>query len=117
MSNVQQIYDLTVSLYTFLNENGHKKEDRDQLIEEVEKVLAERKALLSQMKPPYSEDDRKLGAEIAVYDEKIQILFKETLNGIQKDMNLLKQKKVQSKKYENPYSASSTDGVFFDKRN
>ena len=117
MTIVQQIYELTVSLYSFLNENNHKEDNRDQLIEEVEKRLAERKLLLDQMKPPFSETDQKLGADIAVYDEKIQILFKETLNGIQRDINLIKQKKIQNKRYENPYGTSYEDGIFFDKRN
>ena len=72
--------------------------------------------MLEQLKPPYSEDDQKLGGEIAQYDEKINAIFKETLNDIKRDMNMLKHKKQQNKKYDNPYASSYEDGMFFDKR-
>lgn len=113
---MKRIYDLTVSLYAYLQQEDRKKEDRELTIEKVEKLLEERQALLEQMKPPYSDVDRELGGEIALYDEKINTLFKATLNDIKRDMTMLKHKKQQNNKYENPYASSYGDGMFFDKR-
>lgn len=116
MSIVKELYESTLDLYSFLQKWDGNKDGREQYIEKLEHLLNERQSLLEQMKPPFSDEDKLLGAEIAKYDGKINILLNAKLNEIKMDITSLKQKKQQQTKYENPYMASYEDGMFLDKK-
>lgn len=93
-----------------------QQEKRDELIESINRFLDERDQLIPNVKPPYTEEQHKLGAEIVqmnvFIDTKLDLLKKE----IQQDIANQKKRKTSTTKYVNPYQAAPADGMFFDKR-
>ncbi|THE12355.1 flagellar protein FliT [Bacillus timonensis] len=115
MKPVGVLYRITKELHSLLSEPvGQEK--RDELIESITKFLDEREQLMSDIKPPYKEEERKLGAEIVqmnvFIDERLESLKKE----IQQDITNQKMRKTSTTKYINPYQSAPADGMFFDKR-
>ncbi|QOR66243.1 flagellar protein FliT [Cytobacillus suaedae] len=115
MSSVKALYLATKELYDLL-QKPVSNEDRESLIPKVEELLDARQSLIEQVSPPYTDGEKKLGAEVVklnkVVDEKLALLKQE----IQLDINQLKKKKTSTNKYTNPYESVSSDGMFFDKR-
>jgi flagellar protein FliT len=116
MSVVNQIYDVTSRLYSLLKDGKFTEGSRDDVIEKVELILNERQELLSNLKGPFSEEEKLIGQKIIdlnrVIDEKLPQLKAE----VQKDMNKVKKQKSSNEKYTNPYKNVSFDGMFFDKK-
>ncbi|MFS0821634.1 flagellar protein FliT [Bacillus sp. 1P02SD] len=115
MNPVVELYRITKELHSLLTQPV-EQEKRDELIESITKFLDEREQLMSDVKPPYTEEQRKLGAEIVqmnvFIDGKLDTLKKE----IQQDIANQKTRKTSTTKYINPYQSAPADGMFFDKR-
>ncbi|MFT4414400.1 flagellar protein FliT [Fredinandcohnia humi] len=115
MSTVPSLFRVTKELHSLLAEET-PKEQRDQLVEKISELLDYRDKLISQVKPPYTEEEQKLGTAIVQLnvdiDEKLNSLKRE----IQLDITQLKKSKQSTTKYTNPYQSGPTDGMFFDKR-
>jgi flagellar protein FliT len=115
VSSVKALYLVTKELYDLLQESI-STEGRDLLIPTIEDLLESRQRVMEQVKPPYTDGEKKLGAEVVklnkVIDEKLAQLKQE----VQIDINQLKKTKTSTNKYTNPYESVSSDGMFFDKR-
>lgn len=115
MSAVKTLYLASKELYDLLQESS-KNDHRETIISKIEELLESRQKLINQVKPPYTSDEKLLGAEVVklnkVIDEKLALMKED----IQLDINQLKKTKTSTNKYTNPYESVSLDGVFFDKR-
>ncbi|GLB60181.1 hypothetical protein [Cytobacillus sp. NCCP-133] len=114
MSVVQKVHQQTAKLYNLLQS---KQENRDKLIGQINALLVERQQSLQFFKPPFTEEEKRLGEEILSYDKKINVLLSNVMGEIKRDIVSLKAKKHQSIRYENPYNTSPQDGMFLDKKN
>lgn len=112
---VISMYRITKELHSLLSESIHQ-ENRDEVIEKVTSLLDEREELLPKVKAPFTDEERKLGAEIVrmntFIDDQMETLKKE----IQQDIANQKKRKTTSTKYINPYQSAPADGMFFDKK-
>ncbi|WP_141432937.1 flagellar protein FliT [Bacillus sp. 03113] len=114
MNALRQYYAVTVELLDLFKNSTM---ERDEKILAIEQLLEKRETWMQQIKPPYSEEDRKLGSTLIELERSVaSFLQKEKLH-IQKDLNELNVKKNSTNKYINPYQSLSSDGVFYDKRN
>jgi flagellar protein FliT len=113
---VLELYQVTEALYREVQKQ-ESKENREEQIERIVKLLDERQSLMDKLQPPFSEEENELGQQLVqlnkVIDAQLQKIFAE----IKMDIKDLKVKKAKSTKYSNPYESISTDGMFFDKRN
>lgn len=112
MSTVKRFYDVTLKLISFLE----AAKDRDEKISVVEQLLEERQDLMTSMSPPYSEDEKEIGAQLLKLNQKLTALLEKEKLLIQKDIKGLSVKKQSTNKYVNPYQSMAVDGVFYDKR-
>ncbi|MEH7381332.1 flagellar protein FliT [Bacillus sp. JJ1533] len=92
------------------------KENRDSFIERITSFLDLRDRAIKEIAPPYTDEEKKLGAEIVLINKIIDAKLAEIKLEIQTDLAQLKKSKATSKKYANPYQAGPADGMFFDKR-
>lgn len=114
MTLVKECYDLTRNLLQAVQ--SVTTENRDETIETVEELLERREKLLSSIKPPFSNEDRRLGQELVSMNREIDVKLSLIQSHIQRDINGLNKKKTSMKKYTNPYESVNFDGMFYDKR-
>src|SRR5690606_3259969 len=112
---VVRLYRITKELQGILSEPVNQ-EARDEVIEKITGLLDEREELISSVKPPFTEEERTLGAKIVqmnqFIDGKLDVIKKE----IQQDIANQKKRKASTTKYINPYQSAPADGMFFDKK-
>jgi flagellar protein FliT len=115
MTAVQYCYDITNDLLQHVQ--SINEENRENVISGIEKLLGKRQTILEQIKPPFSEEENKLGREIVKMNRTLDTKLTQINNEVKRDMNGLNKKKVSVKKYTNPYESLNFDGMFYDKRN
>jgi flagellar protein FliT len=114
MIRVQECYDLTEKLVRLLR-NPYEK-SRDEVIAEIEGMLEERQKTMTDMKGPYSEDEKELGRQIVLWNAEIEKGMTSLRNDIKRTINSVSKKKTSAKKYTNPYASLQHDGMFYDKK-
>ncbi|MGG4169109.1 flagellar protein FliT [Rossellomorea vietnamensis] len=114
MSSVLLCYTITKQLKEALEQVND--ENRETTIEEVESLLEKRQGLLSDIKPPYTQDEQALGKQMIAWNGQIDRQLAQLRLQIKRDMNGLTKKKTSVQKYSNPYESLQYDGMFYDKK-
>lgn len=92
-------------------------EKREETIEAIERLLAQREELLRELRPPYNEEEQRLGRQIVQWNQEIDAQLRKLKEQIQRDLAMIRQKKMANHRYINPYEQSLTiDGMFYDKK-
>jgi flagellar protein FliT len=115
VSVVAELFHVTKELYELLHQPAGK-EQRDETIEALQRLLDERDLLIQKLQPPYSEEEQELGMQIVSLNEEIYEKLQELKRQIQFDLKSIKQKKIANRNYMNPYQPLSLDGMFYDKK-
>ncbi|WP_175990245.1 flagellar protein FliT [Bacillus sp. Marseille-Q1617] len=114
MSSVLLCHSITKQLKEAID--GVSSENRDSVIESIEKLLVERQSLLGSIKPPFSTDEQVLGREMMAWNQEIDRKLMLLRTEIKRDMNGLSKKKTSAQRYTNPYQSLQHDGMFYDKK-
>lgn len=115
MNPVVALYRITKELFDIL-EQRIQKDNRDEVIVRITKLLNERDQLLPEVRPPFTAEQKGLGTEIVRMNTFIDTQLEITKKEIQIDIAHLKKSKETSNKYTNPYQSPPADGMFFDKK-
>jgi flagellar protein FliT len=92
-------------------------EKREETIEAVERLLLQRDELLRKLRPPYSEEEQRLGRQIVLWNQEIDAKLRELKRQIQRDLAMVREKRRANAHYTNPYEQSlAMDGMFYDKK-
>ncbi|MCP8617609.1 flagellar protein FliT [Salirhabdus salicampi] len=117
MSDVQKLHELTTKLAQKVK-TYQNAEAREESITEILSLLDEREALMQKLSPPYTEKEKALGQEIVKMNEQIEEQLQFFFTQLKGNLKQVQHQKRSNKKYVNPYGNTSTsDGMFFDKRN
>ncbi|MCF3943448.1 flagellar protein FliT [Oceanobacillus alkalisoli] len=117
MEALEKVYELTKKLIMLLEQPVTSK-NRDDVIQQLNGLIEERGKCMEQLSPPYSEDEMKLGNEIAQLNPKIQMKMEMLFTDLKTEMKQMKQQKKSQQSYTNPYKNFSTsDGTFLDRKN
>ncbi|MTT31574.1 flagellar protein FliT [Terrilactibacillus sp. BCM23-1] len=114
MDAVEKIYELTMALQQSISE--YHKEARDETIEQIQSLLAERGEWMKKLPPSYSTEQKALGKKIVELNQVIDPGLKSICNDIRNDLIMLKRKRKTSHRYRNPYQGPPVDGMFLDKK-
>jgi flagellar protein FliT len=90
--------------------------NRDALIEKIEKLLEERQVLLNNIRPPFTDEEHILGKQMMEWNQVIDRRLISLRNDIKRDINGLTKKKTTVQRYSNPYENMQSDGMFYDKK-
>ncbi|MCM3602638.1 flagellar protein FliT [Robertmurraya korlensis] len=112
MNGLQLFLDLTVQLIKLYQTDG----DRDERIQETERLLALRDEAMKNAVPPSSDVERELLRKSKKLNDHLNGLMLQEKQNIQKDMKDLKVKKESTNKYVNPYENFNPDGMFYDRK-
>jgi flagellar protein FliT len=116
MSVAEECHRKTKELYDLVQSESFNDSVRDDVIERLDQLLDERQLLLDQFKPPFSDDEKKMGLEILEWNRVIESKLSSFQQAIQRDINGLSKKKSSVNKYVNPYESMQHDGMFYDKK-
>ncbi|MGS2778862.1 flagellar protein FliT [Robertmurraya sp. GLU-23] len=112
MKGLQQFFDLTAQLIKLYQAEG----DRDERIEETERLLTLRDEAMKSATPPSTDAERELLQKCKQLNDHLNGLMNQEKLSIQKDMKDLKTKKESTNKYANPYENYNPDGMFYDRK-
>ncbi|MBO1511728.1 flagellar protein FliT [Metabacillus bambusae] len=115
MNAVKQVYDMTKELVD-ISTNEIEKEDRENVINNITELLEQRDLLIKEMKPPFTQNEKKLGQQIILWNEQLSASFVEIKKRVQVDIAQLKKTRTSTNKYINPYQNTTIDGMYYDKR-
>jgi flagellar protein FliT len=112
VNGLQLFFDLTVQLIKLYQTEG----DRDERIQETERLLALRDEAMNNAVTPSSDAERELLQKSKQLNDHLNGLILQEKQNIQKDMRDLKVKKESTNKYANPYENLNPDGMFYDRK-
>lgn len=92
-------------------------EDREERLRTVDRLLQERQELLWKLRPPYSEEEQRLGREIVAWNREIEARLRQVRDEIGSDLRITEAKRQANARYVHPYEQPlSFDGMFYDER-
>ena len=91
-------------------------EKRDEVIEQIDKILDERDTLQSQISQPFTVEEDEFGAELIILEKEVQMSLARFTKGIRSDISQSQAKKENMSNYVNPYGNMSRDGAYFDSK-
>lgn len=95
---------------------SHDENNRDNMIDQVEKQLEIREKLQPSIQPPFTEEEMIFGKGILPLEEKLAERLKSQLRDIRLNISDQQRKKVSIHAYMDPYSQVNRDGTFYDKK-
>ncbi|MED5077470.1 flagellar protein FliT [Geobacillus stearothermophilus] len=92
-------------------------EEREARLVQVDELLRRREEWLRELRPPYSEEEQRLGREIIAWNEEIERRLHRVGDEIRNDLRMAGAKRQANACYVHPYEQPlSIDGMFYDKR-
>lgn len=99
-----------------LLEEGFPKENREQYIDSVNKLLDGREEILKVIPDLSNLLDEDVKQQLINLEKKIESLMGDYLGIIKKDLQVLQLQKKNMTHYSDPYENISADGMFLDKK-
>ncbi|QIZ65889.1 flagellar protein FliT [Geobacillus subterraneus] len=92
-------------------------EEREARLVQVDELLRRREEWLRELRPPYSEEEQRLGCEIVAWNQEIEARLRQVRDEIRGDLRMAGAKRQANARYVHPYEQPlSFDGMFYDKR-
>lgn len=117
MAVIENLDRVTTHLLGLLEGTLPDEEKRDAFIEEIDKVLMIRDALLKKLSPPFSESEMELGRRVADKSQRITPMLESFQKQLKQEWGQIQQSKKTAKAYSQAYAGVSIDGMYYDKRN
>ncbi|WP_313237980.1 hypothetical protein [Sporosarcina ureae] len=92
------------------------EEKRDDVIEQIDKILNERDVLQSQIVQPFTAEEDEFGKELIRLEKDVQTSLERFTNTIRTNISQSQAKKENMNSYVNPYGKMSQDGAYFDSK-
>ncbi|WP_096226161.1 flagellar protein FliT [Geobacillus sp. FJAT-46040] len=92
-------------------------EEREARLVQVDELLRRREEWLRELRPPYSEEEQRLGREVVAWNREIEARLRQVRDEIGSDLRITEAKRQANARYVHPYEQPlSFDGMFYDKR-
>lgn len=116
MNQLSKLYQTTLELKSILDKDI-TSEKREQIIEQINKLVEQRSIEMSQITPPYTKHENQLGQEIVLLNTEIEKEMNKLFEALKQEMKLIKKQKETNRSYINPYGKmTSTDGMYVDSK-
>jgi len=114
MGILEEVHRVTEEILKVLDESHL---ERSQRIEKINELIDRREEQINQIKPPYTDEEMKMGKHIIVLNEQIKEKMDQLYDSVKDDIVQFKQQKAQSRSYMNQYgSLETTDDMYLDKK-
>lgn len=92
-------------------------EKREEIIEEINRLVEQRSTEMSEIVPPYTKHEKQLGQEIVFLSMAIEKEMNQLFDDLKQEMKKVKKQKDTNRSYINPYGKiTSTDGMYVDSK-
>ncbi|MEN1967314.1 flagellar protein FliT [Lentibacillus sp. N15] len=116
MNRLQPLYELTNKLETLLEQEIPAKH-RESIIQEINRLIAERGVLLREIHPPFTVEEKQLGEQIVASNRMIQQKMSMLFTVLKQEMKQIQQQQKSNNTYTNPYQhVQAIDGMFLDRK-
>ncbi|ENH98419.1 flagellin-specific chaperone FliT [Gracilibacillus halophilus YIM-C55.5] len=116
MNHIDTYYQLTKEMLDLFDQYP-ESDKRDDLIEEINRLLQERQEVTDLIQPPFTQDERALSEEIYQLDQQLDKKLNRLFKRIKTDLQNTKKQQKSTPQYMNPYKNVATyDGTFLDSR-
>jgi len=117
MTNLLKVYDVTIKLHELLKKATPSK-DREEVINELNALIAERGKWMDQLNPPYTDEEKELGEKIYSLNIGIESKMQQLFSDLKVEMKQVQKQKKTKESYTNPYkNVHTSDGTFMDSKN
>lgn len=115
-ASIQAYIDITKRMLVLLKDSK-SDESREERINQVTDLLADRDQYQEQIHPPFSETDQQLGKHAIALDQQLQQNLTQMMQQIKQDMRNTKKQTRSNHHYLNPYkNVANFDGRFLDSK-
>lgn len=111
---IKDCYEVTQQLLSLSSKNPDAFTDED--YNQIVLLLDRRESLLPQIKPPFSQDEAKIGTVIIKYNKDIDKNLVMIKSELQQKIIGMKKKEKTAKTYLG-YNTPTNDGMFYDRKN
>jgi len=113
---IKKVYQLTKEIDELLT-NAKKSNNREDLIESINRLIEQREQYIQQVIPPYTENEKVTGQAIVKLNERISEAMTQLQKDIQLEIKQMKKTKQSSESYINPYkNIRMVDGMYLDQK-
>ena len=117
MSSLLKVYDVTIKLRELLEQDIPTK-DREEVINQLNELIAERGKWMDKLIPPYTAEEKELGEKIYSLNMEIQSKMQQLFTDLKVEMKQVQKQKKTKESYTNPYkNVHTSDGTFMDSKN
>jgi len=114
MGAIEEVHRVTEEILKVLDESHL---ERSQRITKINELIDKREKEIKRIKPPYSNEEMRMGKQIIELNEKIKIKMDQLYDRVKLDIVQFKQQKAQNRSYINQYgSLETTDGMYLDQK-
>ncbi|WP_157118651.1 hypothetical protein [Sporosarcina sp. P37] len=106
--------DRSLQLISLTKETDEEK--REDVIQQIERILDERNLLQSQIAKPFTAEEDEFGKELIRLEKDVQSGLESYRNSIRSNITQAQAKKENMNNYVNPYGKMTQDGAYFDSR-
>lgn len=89
---------------------------RDEVIEQIERILDKRDLLQKQISQPFSTAEKELGQELLLLEKEVQSNLNLFTKKIRTNISESQSKKNNITNYTNPYGGNILDGAYYDSK-
>lgn len=116
MTRLDELYKLTVELHDIL-QTEVTNQNREEIISKVNDLINKREQVIPFVKPPFSDDENKIGKEVIKLNQEIEIKLEQMFTQLKNEMRKIQQQKKSNRSYINPYGPIKTiDGMYVDSK-
>ncbi|AXH98478.1 hypothetical protein DV702_01385 [Sporosarcina sp. PTS2304] len=105
-------HERSLQLIALTNEVEEAK--REEVIEQIEKILDERDLLQSQISQPFTAAEQEAGKELIELEKQVQLNLARFMKTIRANITQSQSKKENINNYTNPYGNMMQDGAYYD---
>ncbi|WP_067842162.1 flagellin-specific chaperone FliT [Amphibacillus sediminis] len=117
MDALTKLEQVTNELATLVDQPVPAK-TREDVLAKLDHLLDQRSELLKHVKPPFTDEEQKLGHDILAKDQEIQLRLNHLFLELKHEMRNVKKQKSSTQQYLDPYRHVAThDGSYWDKKN
>lgn len=115
MARLDELYQLSVKLDDVLNKVTN--DNREEMIEEITRLIDAREKVIRKIERPYSADEIEIGKKIVELNKTIEKNLEAVFAQLRREMKQIQQQKKSNRSYINPYgSIKSVDGMYVDSK-
>lgn len=111
-AELEKWQEATDGLLNVLNRNG----ERNELIEDLVGLLAEREELKGALQGPFTPEEETLGKQLVRQETELTTMMEQLQSFIKGDLTRARKSKTNMSNYTDPYRNVVPDGTYYDQR-